>query len=705
MPQNDPRAVYVILNEMDMRITVAETIPIVYFTSATVSTTEGSSGIKNLSFVARRSTLPGALSVLGNFVAGTAVAADFPNGLPGNQTWLFADGSDTATVDIAIKGDGDFEANETFGFVLQPGAGYRLGAQTSITGTIVNDDSEVVQAEFQMTQLATADRIYQRDTDTGGPAGKGLGRIPITLNVTKAGAIFARLRNASGGAIIQDRFLAVANAPIANGPVTLTGIGARLGWFYVDIQNPDGSWTQGTTAVGMGGNTMMGSAQSLGLRMFKSRAGSTIAQLGLTPPEFGRCYATWGGENDDMNNPVWTKPDTGALYDSAGAVQYLNRMIALTGVNHGFGGHPVGGAPTGAFAVLGSQASRMNAIAEAIGGFEYYMTFIGHTDSSQGTPAYITNTNLSGAMDQCVARNSRGRNFRTVSLSIPTNTGANQWGTPEQKDYVRRTIYDWARRDAAGDCTGGAVYAQTGAAELYDQVHQSNTGAVTLANATVDALINGSNTGDGSLVGTSVIPIVSSAPATKTYLAGKNFAQALEHDSIQFDGCKNGGAGVVSVGMKVYLTAYQGGRMAFADNLGYVYVRANGAVAWRFGPDSAAGVMPLNKWFDFVLTEIIADPINGTSSLIQIWVDGVKVIEWTDNDLSGDQRDFKIGGKASMRQYNADTTNYQWDTGVRMAEACVFNKQINGIIPDGMTGQEPRLMAYAPLNGNLNTLR
>lgn len=560
-------------------------------------------------------------------------------------------------------------------------------------------------ATFQMTQLATADRIYQRDTDTGGSAGKGVGNIPVTLNVTQAGAIFARLRDKTTDNIVQDRFLAVANAPVANGPVVLTGIGARLGWFYVDIQNPDGSWVQGTTAVGMGALTMMGSAQSLGLRMFKKRAGDSIAALGLTPPEFGRCYATWGGESDDMNAPVWTKPADGALYDSAGAVRYLNTMIDRLGVNHGYCGHPVGGAPSSAFTPAGSQSAKMRSILQAIGGFEYYMTFIGHTDSGQNTPGYEIRTNLSGAMDQCVAANSRGRNFRTVSLSIPSNTAADQWGTQQSKEYVRRVTYDWVTKDANFDCTGGAVYAQTGAASLYDGVHQDNAGAVTLANAAINALINGSDAGDGALTGPTPIAIASSAPATKTFASGKNFPQALEHDSFQFAECHSGGAGVVSIGMKVFLTGYQENKHAFADGNSYITVYGDGSVAYKFVNRTAPNVLPQGRWFDMVCTKISFDSQGNPVGLQQVWVDGVKVVEFADGNLTGDNSDFQMRGPVSFRQFNSNTTDYQWDTGVKIAETCVFNKQINGVIPEGMTGQEPRLTAYASLNGSITSAR
>ncbi len=139
------RPLNVILPELVSALAMAQADlarPIVYFTSATIPPIpEGNSGTKTLTLTARRSTLTGALNVSGTFVQGTAVAADFPGGLPGNKVWAFSAGSDTATVDIAINGDTDVEGNETFGYQLQPGSTYRLGSPSSVTGTILNDDS------------------------------------------------------------------------------------------------------------------------------------------------------------------------------------------------------------------------------------------------------------------------------------------------------------------------------------------------------------------------------------------------------------------------------------------------------------------------------------------------------------------------------------------------------------------------------------
>ncbi|GAA3708632.1 hypothetical protein GCM10022268_17440 [Sphingomonas cynarae] len=141
------RPLNVILPELVSALAMAQADlarPVVYLTEAVVSTPEGNSGTKTLTITARRSTLVGTLSVLGLFVQGTAIATDFPGGLPGNKTWNFPAGSDTATVDIAINGDTDVESDETFGYQLQTGSTYRLGTPSGVTGTILNDDATIV---------------------------------------------------------------------------------------------------------------------------------------------------------------------------------------------------------------------------------------------------------------------------------------------------------------------------------------------------------------------------------------------------------------------------------------------------------------------------------------------------------------------------------------------------------------------------------
>ena len=105
---------------------------------------------------------------------------------------------------------------------------------------------------FTMTQLAAANRIYQRDTTSGGGQGKGQGAVPVTLNVTRGGPLYARCRSAADGTtIVQAPWIAMVLVTGAGGR-TIAGVDARLGWFYLDLSGDGTTWSLGTTPIGMG---------------------------------------------------------------------------------------------------------------------------------------------------------------------------------------------------------------------------------------------------------------------------------------------------------------------------------------------------------------------------------------------------------------------------------------------------------------------
>jgi uncharacterized repeat protein (TIGR01451 family) len=105
-------------------------------------------GATNLVYTFTRNDPTGALTV--NFsVGGTATfttdytqsgAATF---VPPNGTVTFAEGSTTATVTIDPVADSTVEPDETVILTVVAGAGYGVGAPSSATGTIVNDDTDV----------------------------------------------------------------------------------------------------------------------------------------------------------------------------------------------------------------------------------------------------------------------------------------------------------------------------------------------------------------------------------------------------------------------------------------------------------------------------------------------------------------------------------------------------------------------------------
>lgn len=86
----------------------------------------------------------------GNTTGGTGPDADYDlvgatlNGNTG--TVNFDAGQTTATVRITPRRDAVLEGNETATLTLNSGSGYVLGAQTSATGTVLNDEAEITLA-------------------------------------------------------------------------------------------------------------------------------------------------------------------------------------------------------------------------------------------------------------------------------------------------------------------------------------------------------------------------------------------------------------------------------------------------------------------------------------------------------------------------------------------------------------------------------
>ncbi len=125
--------------------------------SGTPAAIEGNAGNTIFTFTATRTASCVAASV--DFtVTGTganpADAADFGGALP-SGTANFAAGATTATITINVSGDTDIEPDETFLVTLSNPTGISLGATTTDTGTITNDD--VVAANISINDVNIAE--------------------------------------------------------------------------------------------------------------------------------------------------------------------------------------------------------------------------------------------------------------------------------------------------------------------------------------------------------------------------------------------------------------------------------------------------------------------------------------------------------------------------------------------------------------------
>ena len=136
-----------------------------------------------------------------------------------------------------------------FGF----GAAGRQRRYRTLTGG-GGSSAPAYSAAFTLTQFPAYDerRIYQRATVSGGTTGKGQGtvRVPIS-GATGAGTIGARIRSEDGETILQGPWIA-GEIDEATSFIDISGVDARLGWFFVDLQGADGAWQLGTVKIGVG---------------------------------------------------------------------------------------------------------------------------------------------------------------------------------------------------------------------------------------------------------------------------------------------------------------------------------------------------------------------------------------------------------------------------------------------------------------------
>jgi hypothetical protein len=107
---------------------------------ANVSLSEGNSGSSNATFTVTAAAASDA-DITVNYATsnGTATAGSDYTAASGTAT--ITAGSTTTTFNVAISGDGTYEASETFTVTLSSGSGYTASGSTlSATGTITNDD-------------------------------------------------------------------------------------------------------------------------------------------------------------------------------------------------------------------------------------------------------------------------------------------------------------------------------------------------------------------------------------------------------------------------------------------------------------------------------------------------------------------------------------------------------------------------------------
>lgn len=327
---------------------------------------------------------------------------------------------------------------------------------------------------FTMTNLASANRVYQRATTSGGSQGKGAGTIPVTVNVTAIGAPYFRIRASDGTTILQAATLLSAFTATGAQTLKVTGIDARLGWFYLDLSVDGTTWMNGTTLVGMG-RVVAAGGQSLAVRMFgrMDSQTATIASLGVTISPNGSVYGTYFDSQRSVTTPAWALPADASNFDSTFAAEFLRLEVAAAGVNCGLvAAHPVGGQSITTFIPGGANNANMRARLDEVGGFETFLWLQGHQDVGTNIATY--QANLTTLFADVTSRNTiRATAYDRIVNDLP-NITSSSYPTPAARQALHVAVSAWC-------ASVGAIYVHPRDIDLVDGIHESQAGGIVLA--------------------------------------------------------------------------------------------------------------------------------------------------------------------------------------------------------------------------------
>jgi len=251
--------------------------------------------------------------------------------------------------------------------------------------------------------------VWQRDTLTGGGQGVGQGSIPILFSTISPGTLSVRI--SSGGASrgdLQAEYQITVTASGTNQTVPISGIDARLGFFYVDVKDSTGTWQNGSTLTSMGDVTL-GFGQSLMGGFFQTNetalntalsTGTASASIPVTAPNANtRIIATSDSYSPgSITGVVWSLPADGdyhvGIRQGAGAALYLHWLAVLNGCNQGLVAHGYSGAYQSTFQVAptgtnNSNFQQLNRLMGLIGyKWRYQFWWQGHADSDSSVYNY-----------------------------------------------------------------------------------------------------------------------------------------------------------------------------------------------------------------------------------------------------------------------------------------------------------------------------
>lgn len=326
-------------------------------------------------------------------------------------------------------------------------------------------------SEFLMTQLPTP-RPYSRVTKTGGGQGVGQGAVSVTLNVTKAGAVYARCRSVSDGTTVLQNSWVAANVTEGVGPVVIANIDARKEYFYLDL-SPDGvAWQNGETAIQIG-RGVGAAGQSQPVRMFAKVPAypGTMASLGVDISPYGMVYAAVDDTSITIPTATWALPSDAGPYTSTFGAEFLRRQIDYHGVACFFVGYAKGDTTIADWGTGTAPRNRLLGILDDVGGFEAFIWWLGGSDAGAGTSAAAFKAGLTSIFNDITAHNPIwGNNYEKIVTVSATRLAAAP-GTTAAVQTLRLAGDEW--------CTeNNAMYSEAHDINLVDSVHQGQPGNI-----------------------------------------------------------------------------------------------------------------------------------------------------------------------------------------------------------------------------------
>lgn len=366
-------------------------------------------------------------------------------------------------------------------------------------------------AAFTMQQLATPNRIYQRDIVAGVP--QMVGTVPVMMTVTTSGTIYARTRAVSAGnAVLSPPRKVLDNVATGSRAVAITGVPAIVEEFYLDLSADGVTWQNGTVPIGMG--KLIGYAgQSLMEAMLGRRdSAETMASVGETPTTAGRICSEGG---------AWQAiVDAASGVNSAGFNALIRLQSAAAGCRIGMVGYAQGATEIAFWVPGGAGWNKFKAAIDATGNrIESMLWLQGHSDTaSSGFNTGYYRKQLSAlftALDGIALDTS----FIRYVATIP-NISVTNWGRVSAKEAVRVAGERWCRENAR------AVSIIMDDLKLADGVHQSQGGAVQTAVHFHRYMLNpatavGATVGAVTKAGAAfTVPLTLSAGATSASITG-----------------------------------------------------------------------------------------------------------------------------------------------------------------------------------------